>query len=198
MAFSPALTSLIDALRILPGVGAKSAQRMAFHMLQREREGAAHLARTIEQAVENVQHCKSCRMFTEHEICDICSNERRDSSLVCVVESPADVMAIEQNTDFGGRYFVLLGRLSPIDGIGPNELGLDILRQRLSDGSVEEVILATGATVEGEATAQYVADLARQNNAGVSRIAHGVPIGGELEYVDAGTLSQAFSGRRAL
>ncbi|MES1946434.1 recombination protein RecR [Salinisphaera sp. C84B14] len=198
MAFSPALTSLIDALRILPGVGAKSAQRMAFHMLQREREGAAHLARTIEQAVENVQHCKSCRMFTEHEICDICSNERRDPSLVCVVESPADVMAIEQNTDFGGRYFVLLGRLSPIDGIGPNELGLDILRQRLSDGSVEEVILATGATVEGEATAQYVADLARQNNAGVSRIAHGVPIGGELEYVDAGTLSQAFSGRRAL
>ncbi|MBS62464.1 recombination mediator RecR [Salinisphaera sp.] len=197
MAFSPALTSLIDALRILPGVGAKSAQRMAFHMLQREREGAAHLARTIEQAVENVQHCKSCRMFTEHEICDICSNERRDPSLVCVVESPADVMAIEQNTDFGGRYFVLLGRLSPIDGIGPNELGLDILRQRLADGSVEEVILATGATVEGEATAQYVADLARQNNAGVSRIAHGVPIGGELEYVDAGTLSQAFSGRRA-
>ena len=132
MAFSPALTSLIDALRILPGVGAKSAQRMAFHMLQREREGAAHLARTIEQAVENVQHCKSCRMFTEHEICDICSNERRDPSLVCVVESPADVMAIEQNTDFGGRYFVLLGRLSPIDGIGPNELGLDILRQRLA------------------------------------------------------------------
>ncbi|MES1952690.1 recombination protein RecR [Salinisphaera sp. S4-8] len=198
MAFSPALTSLIDALRILPGVGAKSAQRMAFHMLQREREGAAHLARSIEQAVENVHHCKSCRMFTEHEICDICANERRDASVVCVVESPADVMAIEQNTDFGGRYFVLLGRLSPIDGVGPNELGLDILRQRLAEGTVEEVILATGATVEGEATAQYVADLARQHNAGVSRIAHGVPIGGELEYVDAGTLSQAFSGRRAL
>ncbi|MES1932255.1 recombination protein RecR [Salinisphaera shabanensis T35B1] len=197
MAFSPALTSLIDALRILPGVGAKSAQRMAFHMLQREREGAGYLARAIEQAVENVQHCKSCRMFTEYEICDICSNERRDPALVCVVESPADVMAIEQSTDFGGRYFVLLGRLSPIDGIGPNELGLDILRERLADGSVEEVILATGATVEGEATAQYVADLARQNSAGVSRIAHGVPIGGELEYVDAGTLSQAFSGRRA-
>ena len=198
MAFSPALTSLIDALRILPGVGAKSAQRMAFHMLQREREGAAHLARSIEQAVEHVHHCKSCRMFTEHEICDICANERRDASVVCVVESPADVMAIEQNTDFGGRYFVLLGRLSPIDGVGPNELGLDILRQRLAEGTVEEVILATGATVEGEATAQYVADLARQHNAGVSRIAHGVPIGGELEYVDAGTLSQAFSGRRAL
>lgn len=198
MAFSPALTGLIDALRVLPGVGAKSAQRMAFHLLQREREGGRYLARAIEQAMENVQHCAACRMFTESEYCDICSNERRDASLVCVVESPADVMAIEQNTDFSGRYFVLLGRLSPIDGVGPEELGLNVLRQRLTAGSVEEVILATGATVEGEATAQYVADLARQNGAGVSRIAHGVPIGGELEYVDAGTLSQAFNGRRAL
>ncbi|GAB3682750.1 recombination mediator RecR [Salinisphaera aquimarina] len=198
MAFSPALTGLIDALRVLPGVGAKSAQRMAFHVLQREREGGRYLARSLEQALACIQHCRDCRMFTENELCDICANERRDPALVCVVESPADVMAIEQNTDFRGRYFVLLGRLSPIDGIGPAELGLDILRERLSRGLVTEVILATGATVEGEATAQYVADLARQHNAGVSRIAHGVPVGGELEYVDAGTLSQAFSGRRPI
>lgn len=197
MAFSPALTRLIDALRVLPGVGAKSAQRMAFALLTRERDGGRYLAQTLEQAMASVQHCASCRMFTEHELCDICSSERRNAALVCVVESPADVMAIEQNTDFVGRYFVLLGRLSPIDGVGPNELGLDILRERLADGSVEEIILATGATVEGEATAQYVADLARQQDARVSRIAHGVPVGGELEYVDAGTLSQAFSGRRA-
>lgn len=137
-------------------------------------------------------------MFSESELCDICANERRDPAVVCVVESPADVMAIEQNTDFRGRYFVLMGRLSPIDGVGPAELGLDVLRERFSRGLVTEVILATGATVEGEATAQYVADLARQHEAGVSRIAHGVPVGGELEYVDAGTLSQAFSGRRPL
>lgn len=198
MAFSPALTRLIDALRVLPGVGAKSAQRMAFALLTRERAGGLYLAQALEQAMNNIQHCASCRMFTEHELCDICANERRDPALVCVVESPADVMAIEQNTDFSGRYFVLLGRLSPIDGVGPIELGLDILRTRLADASVDEIILATGATVEGEATAQYIADLARQYDARISRIAHGVPIGGELEYVDAGTLSQAFSGRRAL
>lgn len=198
MAFSPALIRLIDALRVLPGVGAKSAQRMAFALLTRERAGGLYLAQTLEQAMNSIQHCASCRMFTENELCDICANERRDATLVCVVESPADVMAIEQNTDFSGRYFVLLGRLSPIDGVGPNELGLDVLRARLADASVAEIILATGATVEGEATAQYIADLARQYDARISRIAHGVPIGGELEYVDAGTLSQAFSGRRAL
>ncbi len=198
MAFSPALTRLIDALRVLPGVGAKSAQRMAFHLLQREREGGTHLAQTLEQAIESIRHCSRCRMFTENDLCAICANERRDGALVCIVESPADVMAIEQNTDFRGRYFVLMGRLSPIDGVGPAELGLDKLRAQLADDSVTEVILATGATVEGEATAHYVADLARQNGAGVSRIAHGVPVGGELEYVDAGTLSQAFSGRRSL
>lgn len=196
MAFSPALTQLIDALRVLPGVGAKSAQRMAFHLLQREREGGRHLATTLEHALESVRHCSECRMFTEGERCEICANERRDPALVCVVESPADVMAIEQNTDFRGRYFVLMGRLSPLDGIGPEELGLGILRDRLVRGPIEELILAMGATVEGEATAQYVADLARQNGARISRIAHGVPVGGELEYVDAGTLSQAFSGRR--
>lgn len=198
MAFSPALTGLIDALRVLPGVGAKSAQRMAFHLLQREREGGRYLARTLDHALEAVQHCRDCRMFTEAELCEICANERRDPARVCVVESPADVMAIEYNTDYRGRYFVLMGHLSPIDGIGPEELGLGILRERLARVGVQEMILATGATVEGEATAQYVADLARQHGASVSRIAHGVPVGGELEYVDAGTLSQAFSGRRPL
>jgi len=171
---------------------------MAFHVLQREREGGRHLAGTLEHAIESIRHCSRCRMFTENDLCDVCANDRRDAALVCIVESPADVMAIEQNTDFRGRYFVLMGRLSPIDGVGPTELGLDLLRNQLTDGSVTEVILATGATVEGEATAHYIADLARQNNAGVSRIAHGVPVGGELEYVDAGTLSQAFSGRRPL
>lgn len=198
MVFSPALSRLIDAFRVLPGVGAKSAQRMAFHLLQNEREGGAHLAESIQAAVAAIRHCRECRMFAESELCEICRNEQRDASRVCVVESPADVMAIEQNTHFEGRYFVLMGHLSPIDGIGPEQLGLDILRDRLARGPVEELILAVGATVEGEATAQYVAELARNHDAGVSRIAHGVPVGGELEYVDAGTLSQAFTGRRPL
>ncbi|RJS92760.1 recombination mediator RecR [Salinisphaera sp. Q1T1-3] len=198
MAFSPALTRLIEAFRVLPGVGAKSAQRMAFHVLQDEREGGKRLASALGAAIESVHHCRQCRMFTEQECCDICRNAQRDATRVCVVESPADVMAVEQNTDFRGQYFVLMGRLSPIDGIGPEELGLDLLRDRLVSGPVEELILAVGATVEGEATAQYVAELAHQAGAGVTRIAHGVPVGGELEYVDAGTLSQAFSGRRPL
>lgn len=198
MAFSPALSRLIDAFRVLPGVGAKSAQRMAFHLLQNEREGGAYLAESIQAALASVRHCRECRMFAEAELCEICRNDRRDASRVCVVESPADVMAIEQNTNFEGRYFVLMGHLSPIDGIGPEQLGLDVLRERLASGPVEELILAVGATVEGEATAQYIAELARQNDASVTRIAHGVPVGGELEYVDAGTLSQAFSGRRPL
>ncbi len=198
MAFAPTLTRLIDALRILPGVGAKTAQRMAFHLLQRDREGGRYMADAVIHALENVRHCSQCRMFAEGELCDICANTRRDAALVCVVESPADVMAIEQHTDYRGRYFVLMGHLSPIDGIGPEELGLGILRDRLQNGPVEELILATGATVEGEATAQYVGDLARNFGARVSRIAHGVPVGGELEYVDAGTLTQAFSGRRPL
>lgn len=198
MAFAPALSRLIDAFRVLPGVGAKSAQRMAFHLLQHERDSGVYLAESIQAALANIRHCRECRMFAEAELCEICRNEQRDASRVCVVESPADVMAIEQNTHFEGRYFVLMGHLSPIDGIGPEELGLDILRERLARGPVEELILAVGATVEGEATAQYVAELARQNSASVTRIAHGVPVGGELEYVDAGTLSQAFSGRRPL
>lgn len=198
MEFAPALNHLIDALRCLPGVGAKTAQRMAFHLLQRDREGGRRLADAVSEALARIGHCRRCRMFSETELCEICRSERRNNRLLCVVESPADVMAIEQNTDFRGHYFVLMGRLSPIDGIGPDELGLDILRDRFDAGEIDELILATGSTVEGEATAQYVGDLARERGIAVSRIAHGVPMGGELEYVDAGTLAQAFSGRRPL
>lgn len=198
MQFAPALERLIDALRCLPGVGSKSAQRMAFHVLQRDREGGSHLAATLAAALERIGHCRSCRMFAEADLCEVCRSERRDKGRLCVVESPADVMAIEQHTDFRGRYFVLMGHLSPLDGIGPEELGLELLRERLECGEVQELIMATGATVEGEATAAYIADLARARGAAVSRIAHGVPVGGELEYVDAGTLAQAFAGRRQL
>jgi recombination protein RecR len=171
---------------------------MAFHLLRHDRDGGAQLAGSITAALESIQHCRRCRMFAEGELCEICANERRDAARVCVVESPADVLALEQNTGFDGRYFVLMGHLSPIDGIGPAELGLDLLRARLVSGPVAELILAVGATVEGEATAQYIAELAHGHGVSVTRIAHGVPVGGELEYVDAGTLSQAFSGRRPL
>lgn len=198
MAFSPSLSRLIEAFRILPGVGAKSAQRMAFHLLQNEPEGGEYLADSIQQAMERVQHCCTCQMFTESRLCEICSNPQRDDSRVCIVESPVDVMAVEQNTQFAGRYFVLMGHLSPIDGIGPEDLGLDKLSQRLDKEPVQELILAMGATVEGEATAQYIAEMGQYRNIDVTRIAHGVPVGGELEYVDAGTLSQAFSWRRSL
>ena len=198
MQFAPSLNRLIDALRCLPGVGAKTAQRMAFHMLQRDRDGGHHLAESLSTALERIGHCQRCRMFSEDDLCEICRSPRRVADLVCVVESPADVMAIEQHTDFSGNYFVLMGHLSPIDGIGPEELGLDRLAVRLQSGEIKEIILATGSTVEGEATAQYIGELARERGAAVSRIAHGVPMGGELEYVDAGTLTQAFTGRRPL
>jgi len=198
MQFAPSLTRLIDALRCLPGVGAKTAQRMAFHMLQRDRDGGRHLAESLQIALEKIGRCQRCRMFSEEALCELCRSPRRIAELVCVVESPADVMAIEQHTDFTGHYFVLMGHLSPIDGIGPEELGLDQLATRLAAQEITEIILATGSTVEGEATAQYIGDLARDRGASVTRIAHGVPMGGELEYVDAGTLTQAFSGRRPL
>lgn len=196
MAYSPLIEQLIEGLRTLPGVGPKSAQRMAFHILLRDRRGGAALAQTMGAAVERVGECRDCRLPTEDERCPICSSDQRDPGVLCLVESPADVFALEQATDFHGRYFVLGGRLSPLDGIDAADLGLDGLEERLRAGEVREIILATSPTVEGEATAQYVAEIARANDAGCTRIAHGVPMGGELETVDSGTLSQAFAGRR--
>jgi recombination protein RecR len=196
MKFSPSLQDLMDALRCLPSVGPKSAQRMTLHLLERDREGALALATALRDAVEKIVHCSLCRNFTELEICELCSDPKRDASMVCVVETPADVLAIEQSGSFRGLYFVLMGHLSPIDGVGPAEIGLEDLQQRVIDEGVGEVILATNPTVEGEATAYYVADMLQPLGVGVSRIAHGVPLGGELEYVDGSTLAHALSGRR--
>jgi recombination protein RecR len=189
---------LIDTLRCMPGVGRKSAQRIAFHLLERDRGGADELAKALSDAVLGIGHCARCRMFTEHEVCNICSATGRDDKLLCVVESPADVMAVEDATGYRGLYFVLMGHLSPLDGIGPEELGMPVLESRLRDGTVSELIIATNPTVEGDATAHYLADLAGKNRVQASRIAHGVPLGGELEYVDGGTLSHAFFGRRVV
>ncbi|MDE0931513.1 MAG: recombination mediator RecR [Halioglobus sp.] len=196
MKFSPSLQDLMDALRCLPSVGPKSAQRMTLHLLERDREGALALAAALRDAVEKIGHCSLCRNFTELEVCELCSDLKRDASVVCVVETPADVLAIEQSGSFRGLYFVLMGHLSPIDGVGPAEIGLEDLQQRVIDEGVGEVILATNPTVEGEATAYYVADMLQPLGVGVSRIAHGVPLGGELEYVDGSTLAHALSGRR--
>lgn len=196
MSYSPLLTRLIDALRCMPGVGRKSAQRIAFHLLERDREGARAMSTALAEAVEGIGHCSRCRMLTEHEICSICAAGGRDHTQLCVVESPADVMAVEDATGFRGLYFVLMGHLSPLDGIGPGELGLSQLEERLATGEVAELIIATNPTVEGDATAHYLADLAARHEVQASRIAHGVPLGGELEYVDGGTLSHAFYGRR--
>ena len=182
----------------MPGVGQKSAQRIAFHLLERDREGASGLSAALSDAVTGIGHCSRCRMFTEHELCSICTASGRDAAQLCVVESPADVMAIEDATGFRGLYFVLMGHLSPLDGIGPEELGLSKLDEWLATGEVKELIVATNPTVEGDATAHYLADLASRNEVSASRIAHGVPLGGELEYVDGGTLSHAFYGRRAI
>jgi recombination protein RecR len=190
------LEQLIEALRCLPGVGPKSAQRMAFHVLERDRAGGRRLAEALAAAVEGIGHCSRCRTLSEDEVCPLCRSDLRDDTLLCVVESPADVMAIEQATGFNGRYFVLGGHLSPLDGIGPAEIGLDHLGQRLEEGQVKELILATNPTVEGEATAHYISELAQARGVGASRIAHGVPLGGELEYVDGGTLAHAFAGRQ--
>ncbi len=196
MSYSPLLVQLIDALRCMPGVGKKSAQRIAFHLLERDRDGASHLSDALSQAVQGIGHCKRCRMLSEHDLCSICSASGRDQAQLCIVESPADVMAIEEATGFRGNYFVLMGHLSPLDGIGPQELGLTSLEERLAEGGISEMIIATNPTVEGDATAHYLADLAERHNVQASRIAHGVPLGGELEYVDGGTLSHAFYGRR--
>ena len=192
---SSLLEQLIEAFRVLPGVGQKTAQRMAYHMLEREREGGRRLAQVLGEAVERIGHCDRCRDFSEHTRCATCASESRDRQLLCVVESPADRLAIEQATGFRGLYFILQGRLSPLDGIGPTELGLDQLAARLGEGEVQELIIATNPTVEGEATAHYLAQLARQQGVRPSRLTHGVPLGGELEYVDRGTLSHAFGSR---
>ena len=182
----------------MPGVGRKSAQRIAFHLLERDRTGAEQLSQALAAAAADIGHCKRCRMFSEHELCTICAATGRDAATICVVESPADVMAIEDATGFRGQYFVLMGHLSPLDGIGPRELGLELLEERLRGESVQELIIATNPTVEGDATAHCLADLAARHSVQASRIAHGVPLGGELEYVDGGTLSHAFFGRRAV
>ena len=192
------IDQLIDALRVLPGVGSKSAQRMALHLLERDRAGASRLAEMIAESVEKVGRCAECRTLTEHELCTICSNSGRQSEQICVVESPADLFAIEQSGSYRGKYFVLLGHLSPIDGIGPEQLGIDQLIERLKSGEVNELILATNLTVEGEATAHFIADKARALGVSVSRIAYGVPMGGELEYVDGGTLNMAMQSRKSL
>lgn len=194
---SPLLRELIDALRILPGVGPKSAQRMALTLLERQRPGGLRLARALEQALHHVEHCSICRNLTEQPICDICSNNSRDQNLLCVVESPMDVIALEQSGSYRGCYFVLLGRLSPLDGIGPNELGLPALIERLrASPEIEELIIATNPSVEGEATAHYLREATRGLPLLVTRLAQGVPVGGELEYLGGSTLTHALSGRR--
>lgn len=197
MIFSPLLQQLIEALRCLPGVGPKTAQRMAFHLLERGRDGAAHIAESINSALAEIGHCSQCRMLTEETTCEICASKSRDQTLLCVVETPADVIAVEQSAAYRGLYFVLMGHLSPLDGIGPDELGMDLMNQRMSEGQVKEIILATNPTVEGEATAHYIAELATRAGIKTTRIAHGVPMGGELEFVDGGTLTHAFAGRKA-
>ncbi|HEY7871430.1 MAG TPA: recombination mediator RecR [Rudaea sp.] len=198
MSGSSLLNELIDALRCLPGVGAKTAQRMAFHVLERDRAGARRLAETLEAAAERIGNCTRCRSFSEDKICALCASAARDATLLCIVETPADQLAIEQATGFRGRYFVLLGRLSPLDGFGPKELGLDLLAARLAEGEVREMIVATNPTVEGEATAHMLSGIARSAGVRATRLAHGVPLGGELEYIDRGTLAHAFGGRHQI
>ena len=193
---SPLLQQLIDALKCLPGVGPKSAQRMAFYLLERDPEGAKNLSSVLIEAVEKIGHCSMCRTLSETELCEICNSASRDSAALCIIETPADILAIEHTAEFRGKYFVLMGHLSPLDGIGPVELGLDLLQARLANGEVKELILATNPTVEGEATAHYISNMAAKHQILTTRIAHGVPLGGELEYIDAGTLAHAFSGRQ--
>jgi recombination protein RecR len=198
MKHSPNLARLIDALRTLPGVGPKTAQRMAFHLLQEGRAGARALVSSLDAAIERVGRCQRCRMLTEEELCSICSAPQRDATLLCVVESPADVIAIEQSGGYRGRYFVLMGHLSPLDGVGPEQLGVRELEALLDAGEIREVILATNPTVEGEATAHFLSELVVAHGLRASRIAHGIPIGGELEYIDGGTLAHALAGRQSI
>ena len=195
MQFSPLLVQLIEALRCLPGVGPKTAQRMAFQLLERQREKGKHLANTLHHALDLISHCKRCRTFSESELCIFCSSTQRDQTLLCIVESPADIIAVEQMGSYRGLYFVLMGHLSPLDGIGPEELGVKELAFLLASGAIKEIILATNPTIEGEATAHYLSELIKQHAIKVTRIAHGVPLGSELEYIDSGTLAHAFAGR---
>ncbi len=194
---SSTLESLIEALRCLPGVGPKSAQRMAYHLLQHDREGAARLAFSLDSAINRIQHCERCNTYTETPVCERCQSDRRDASVLCVVETPVDLNMIEQTQAYNGLYFVLMGRISPLDGLGPRNLRLEQLVARARDGVVREVILATNFTNEGEATAHYLTAMLRPKGIGVTRIARGVPVGGELEYVDSGTLAQAMRERKA-
>lgn len=196
--YSPLVDKLIESLCCLPGVGPKSAQRMALQLLERDRNGAKALAASIQEAMEHVGRCQVCRNLTEQPICDICSSPRRDSSQLCVVETPADLFAIEQSGSYRGRYFVLMGHLSPIDGIGPEAIGIDQLIARLAEEEISELILATNLTVEGETTAHFISERASEFPVTITRIAHGVPMGGELEYVDGNTLSHALSSRKQL
>ena len=190
------LGQLIQNLCCLPGVGPKSAQRMAFYLLQRDRKGAQIIADSLLQALAQIGHCECCRTLTEHKVCELCADPARDHSLLCVLESPADVWILEQAGFFKGVYFVLHGRLSPLDGIGPEEIGLQVLEQRMQSGEIKEIILATNLTVEGEATAFYIGNLAKKHQVQASRIAQGVPLGSELEFIDSGTLSEAFNSRK--
>jgi len=192
---SPLLTQLIDSLKLLPGVGQKSAQRMALHLLKVERDKAIKLGQSICDAVEKIQHCSQCRNYTEEELCEICRSPNRKSTQMCIVETPTDLMAIENGTSYNGVYFVLMGKLSPLDGVGPDQLGLDKLEARLQSGDLEEIILATSSTMEGEVTAHVIAEMVKQNGLRTTRLAQGVPIGGELEYIDLNTLSQALDTR---
>jgi len=196
--FSPLLDELISALTVLPGVGNRSAQRMAFHLLQRDKSGAAHLAQMLENALTNMRHCEQCRTLCETPLCQLCNNPRRDATCLCIVESPADIIALEQSASFAGRYFVLMGHLSPLDGIGPDAIGIPLLEQQMSQASLEEIIIATNPTVEGEATAHYIATIAKKHKIRTTRIAHGVPMGGELEYLDSSTLAHALDARAEL
>lgn len=189
------LAELIDGLRCLPGVGPKSAQRMALHLLQRDRAAAQKLGATLQRAMVDIQHCERCRNFTESELCAICSDDERQGSQLCIVESPADVLALERATTYKGKYFVLMGHLSPLDGVGPAELGLDKLQALLATGEVTELTLATNPTVEGSATATYISEMAKLEDVSVMQIARGIPVGGELEFADGGTLSVAFADR---
>ena len=198
MSYSPIISELIESLCCMPGIGRKSAQRIAFHLLERDKEGAQKLSQKLASAVKDIRHCERCRMFTDEDLCLICRSSARNDGTLCVVESPADVMAIEEATGFKGKYFILMGHLSPIDGIGPEDLGLNKLEFQFKEEDITELIIATNSTVEGDATAHYLSGLAAKYQIECSRIAHGIPLGGELEYVDGGTLSHAFFGRRRM